>query len=51
MKTNYKKSLNIIYYRKEDLKYLQSFLTKNKQGYRVKKLLPDYKRYLKKEKS
>ncbi|WAN63112.1 hypothetical protein RS022_01140 [Candidatus Phytoplasma rubi] len=51
MKTNYKKGLNIIYYRKEDLKYIQSFLTKDKQGYRVKKLRPDYKRYLKKEKS
>ncbi|BAD04471.1 MAG: phase variable surface lipoprotein [Candidatus Phytoplasma asteris] len=43
MKTNYKKGLNIIYYRQEDLKYLQSFLTKDKQGYRVKKLHPKYK--------
>lgn len=43
MKTNYKKGLNIIYYRKEDLKYIQSFLTKTKQGYRVKKLHPKYK--------
>ncbi|BAD04492.1 conserved hypothetical protein [Onion yellows phytoplasma OY-M] len=42
MKTNYKKGLNIIYYRKEDLKYLQSFLTKDKQGYRVKKLRSGY---------
>nr|WP_083848777.1 phase variable surface lipoprotein [Vaccinium witches'-broom phytoplasma] len=37
IKTNYKKGLNIIYYRPEDLKYLQFFLTKTKQGYRVKK--------------
>ncbi|MDO8059350.1 phase variable surface lipoprotein ['Crotalaria aegyptiaca' phytoplasma] len=43
IKTNYKKGLNIIYYRQEDLKYLQSFLTKDKQGYRVKKLRPKYK--------
>ncbi|GLH60957.1 hypothetical protein PAWBP_6950 [Paulownia witches'-broom phytoplasma] len=42
MKTNYKKRLNIIYYRKEDLKYLQFFLTKDKQGYRVKKLRSGY---------
>ncbi|MDC9032249.1 phase variable surface lipoprotein [Columbia Basin potato purple top phytoplasma] len=41
-KTNYTKGLNIIYYRKEDLKYLQSFLTKDKQGYRVKKLRSGY---------
>ncbi|MCQ9618816.1 MAG: Phase variable surface lipoprotein [Candidatus Phytoplasma pruni] len=51
IKTNYKKGLNIIYYRPEDLKYLQFFLTKTKQGYRVKKIRPDYKRYLIKEKS
>ncbi len=43
IKTNYKKGLNIIYYRQEDLKYIQSFLTKDKQGYRVKKLHPKYK--------
>ncbi|MBT1576928.1 phase variable surface lipoprotein ['Elaeagnus angustifolia' witches'-broom phytoplasma] len=49
IKTNYKKGLNIIYYRKEDLKYLQSFLTKDKQGYRVKKLHPMYKYLIKKE--
>lgn len=42
-KTNYKKGLNIIYYREEDLKYIKSFLTKTKQGYRVKKLHPKYK--------
>ncbi len=50
IKTNYKKGLNIIYYRQEDLKYIQFFLTKTKQGYRVKKIRPDYKRYLIKEK-
>ncbi|WAN63025.1 hypothetical protein RS022_00060 [Candidatus Phytoplasma rubi] len=49
MKTNYKKGLNIIYYRKEDLKYIKSFLTKTKQGYRVKKLHPMYKYLIKKE--
>ncbi|WP_034172302.1 hypothetical protein [Chrysanthemum yellows phytoplasma] len=49
IKTNYKKGLNIIYYRKEDLKYIQSFLTKDKQGYRVKKLHPMYKYLIKKE--
>ncbi|WP_373402590.1 hypothetical protein [Candidatus Phytoplasma solani] len=43
IKTNYKKGLNIIYYREEDLKYIKSFLTKTKQGYRVKKLHPKYK--------
>ncbi|WAN63173.1 hypothetical protein RS022_01990 [Candidatus Phytoplasma rubi] len=43
MKNNYKKGLNILYYQKEDLKYIQSFLTKDKQGYRVKKLHPKYK--------
>ncbi|ABC65333.1 conserved hypothetical protein [Aster yellows witches'-broom phytoplasma AYWB] len=37
IKTNYKKGLNIIYYRQEDLKYIQFFLTKTKQGYRAKK--------------
>lgn len=42
MKTKYKKGLNIIYYRKEDLKYLQFFLTKDKQGYRVKKIRSGY---------
>ncbi|WAN63485.1 hypothetical protein RS022_06490 [Candidatus Phytoplasma rubi] len=42
MKTNYKKGLNIIYYQKEDLKHIQSFLTKDKQGYRVKKLRSGY---------
>ncbi len=49
MKNNYKKGLNIIYYRQEDLKYIQSFLTKTKQGYRVKKLHPMYKYLIKKE--
>ncbi|MFG6084352.1 hypothetical protein [Candidatus Phytoplasma solani] len=49
--TNYKKGLNIIYYREEDLKYIKLFLIKSKQGYRVKKMRPDYKRYLTKEKS
>ncbi|MDV3166561.1 MAG: hypothetical protein Q8807_02710 ['Waltheria sp.' little leaf phytoplasma] len=49
LKTNYKKGLNIIYYRSEDLKYINFFLAKAKQGYRVKQLRPDYKRYLKKE--
>ncbi|BAD04658.1 MAG: hypothetical protein QS2022_3360 [Candidatus Phytoplasma asteris] len=49
MKTNYKKGLNIIYYLKEDLKYIQSFLIKDKQGYRVKKLHPMYKYLIKKE--
>ncbi|XFE94322.1 hypothetical Protein pso3_06470 [Candidatus Phytoplasma solani] len=48
-KTNYKKGLNIIYYREEDLKYIKSFLTKTKQGYRVKKLHPMYKYLIKKE--
>ncbi|WP_373403365.1 hypothetical protein [Candidatus Phytoplasma solani] len=47
--TNYKKGLNIIYYREEDLKYIKSFLTKTKQGYRVKKLHPMYKYLIKKE--
>ncbi|GAK73671.1 hypothetical protein OYV_01500, partial ['Chrysanthemum coronarium' phytoplasma] len=41
--------LNIIYYLKEDLKYIQSFLIKDKQGYRVKKLHPMYKYLIKKE--
>ncbi|WP_304514250.1 hypothetical protein [Candidatus Phytoplasma bonamiae] len=41
--TNYKKSLNIIYYQQEDLKFIKCFLTKAKQGYRVKKLHPKYK--------
>ncbi|MDO8057660.1 phase variable surface lipoprotein, partial [Candidatus Phytoplasma gossypii] len=49
IKTNYKKGLNIIYYRQEDLKFIQSFLTKAPQGYRVKKLHPKYK-YLPKNK-
>ncbi|MDV3195966.1 MAG: phase variable surface lipoprotein [Candidatus Phytoplasma stylosanthis] len=49
LKTNYKKGLNILYYRLEDLKYINFFLTKAKQGYRVKKLRPDYKRYFKQE--
>ncbi|WP_373375651.1 hypothetical protein [Candidatus Phytoplasma solani] len=49
IKTNYKKGLNIIYYREEDLKYIKSFLTKTKQGYRVKKLHPMYKYLIKKE--
>ncbi|MDV3139506.1 MAG: phase variable surface lipoprotein [Candidatus Phytoplasma australasiaticum] len=49
LKTNYKKGLNILYYRLDDLKYINFFLTKAKQGYRVKKLRPDYKRYLKQE--
>ncbi|KOR75325.1 hypothetical protein CPX_001708 [Candidatus Phytoplasma pruni] len=49
IKTNYKKALNIIYYRQEDLKYIQFFLTKTKQGYRVKKLHPMYK-YISKQK-
>ncbi|AOF54703.1 putative effector [Maize bushy stunt phytoplasma] len=31
IKTNYKKGLNIIYYRQEDLQYLRFFLTKTKQ--------------------
>ncbi|QKX95309.1 hypothetical protein [Candidatus Phytoplasma asteris] len=51
IKTNYKKGLNVIYYQLEDLKHIKLFLTKDKQGYRVKKLRPDYKRYLKKDKS
>ncbi|MDW3618037.1 MAG: phase variable surface lipoprotein [Candidatus Phytoplasma pruni] len=42
IKTNYKKGLNIIYYRPEDLKYIQFFLTKTKQGYRVKKIRSGY---------
>ncbi|WP_341833637.1 hypothetical protein M33023_00320 [Candidatus Phytoplasma asteris] len=37
IKTNYKKGLNVVYYRQEDLKYIQFFLIKTKQGYRVKK--------------
>ncbi|WP_373403156.1 hypothetical protein [Candidatus Phytoplasma solani] len=51
IKTNYKKGLNIIYYQLEDFKHIKLFLTKSKQGYRVKKMRPDYKRYLTKEKS
>ncbi|MEC4559242.1 MAG: phase variable surface lipoprotein ['Conium maculatum' witches'-broom phytoplasma] len=43
IKTNYKKGLNVIYYQLEDLKYIQFFLTKSKQGYRVKKIHPMYK--------
>ncbi|XXP77318.1 MAG: hypothetical protein AB3N34_03285 [Lettuce witches'-broom phytoplasma] len=43
IKTNYKKGLNVIYYQLEDLKYIQFFLTKSKQGYRVKKIHPKYK--------
>ncbi|MDO8057609.1 phase variable surface lipoprotein [Candidatus Phytoplasma gossypii] len=42
IKTNYKKGLNIIYYRQEDLNFIQSFLTKAPQGYRVKKLRSGY---------
>ncbi|MDO8057319.1 phase variable surface lipoprotein [Candidatus Phytoplasma gossypii] len=42
IKTNYKKGLNIIYYRQEDFKFIQSFLTKAQQGYRVKKLRSGY---------
>ncbi|BAD04610.1 hypothetical protein ['Chrysanthemum coronarium' phytoplasma] len=42
IKTNYKKGLNIIYYHQEDLKYIHFFLTKAKQGYRVKKLRSGY---------
>ncbi|WP_017193096.1 hypothetical protein [Italian clover phyllody phytoplasma] len=42
IKTNYKKGLNIIYYRPEDLKYIQFFLNKTKQGYRVKKIRSGY---------
>ncbi|XKW59316.1 hypothetical protein ACGRT8_01500 [Candidatus Phytoplasma australasiaticum] len=49
LKTNYKKGLNILYYRLEDLKYIHFFLTKAKQGYRVKKLHPMYK-YISKNK-
>ncbi|MFG6084713.1 MAG: hypothetical protein AB3F67_4250 [Candidatus Phytoplasma solani] len=49
--TNYKKGLNIIYYQLEDFKHIKLFLIKSKQGYRVKKMRPDYKRYLTKEKS
>ncbi|AOF54740.1 hypothetical protein MBSPM3_v1c2210 [Maize bushy stunt phytoplasma] len=51
IKTNYKKGLNVIYYQLEDFKHIKIFLAKNKQGYRVKKMRPDYKRYLTKEKS
>ncbi|WP_349401927.1 hypothetical protein PSOL_07270 [Candidatus Phytoplasma solani] len=40
--TNYKKGLNVIYYQLEDLKYIKLFITKNKQGYRVKKLRSGY---------
>ncbi|MDV3138441.1 MAG: phase variable surface lipoprotein [Candidatus Phytoplasma australasiaticum] len=47
--TNYQKSLNIIYYQQKDLKYITSFITKAKQGYRVKKLHPMYK-YISKNK-
>jgi uncharacterized protein YifN (PemK superfamily) len=50
IKTNYKKGLNVIYYQLEDLKHIKVFLTKNKQGYRVKKIRPYYKRYLTKSK-
>ncbi|MDV3158292.1 MAG: hypothetical protein Q8764_01210 [Pigeon pea little leaf phytoplasma] len=49
LKTNYKKGLNILYYRLEDLKYINFFLTKAKQGYRVKKIHPMYK-YISKNK-
>ncbi|MDV3138684.1 MAG: hypothetical protein Q8872_02595 [Candidatus Phytoplasma australasiaticum] len=49
LKTNYKKGLNILYYRQEDLKYINFFLTKSKKGYRVKKMHPMYK-YISKNK-
>ncbi|ABC65501.1 conserved hypothetical protein [Aster yellows witches'-broom phytoplasma AYWB] len=39
IKTNYKKGLNVIYYQLEDSKHIKLFLTKNKQGYRVKKIM------------
>ncbi|CAM11689.1 Conserved hypothetical protein [Candidatus Phytoplasma australiense] len=47
IKTNYKKGLNIIYYRQEDLKHINFFITRAKQGYRVKKLHPMHKYLLK----
>ncbi|WP_373402943.1 hypothetical protein [Candidatus Phytoplasma solani] len=50
-KTNYKKGLNIIYYREEDLKHIKSFLFKRKVGYWVKKPHPDYKKNLTKDKT
>ncbi|WP_320411969.1 hypothetical protein [Candidatus Phytoplasma melaleucae] len=40
IKTNYKKGLNILYYQQEDLKYITSFITKDKQSYQVKKIHP-----------
>ncbi|BAD04769.1 hypothetical protein PAM_684 [Onion yellows phytoplasma OY-M] len=43
IKSNYKKGLNVIYYQLEDFKHIKIFLTKNKQGYRVKKIHPMYK--------
>ncbi|MBS2126421.1 phase variable surface lipoprotein ['Fragaria x ananassa' phyllody phytoplasma] len=49
IKTNYKKSLNIIYYQEKDLKYIQFFLTKSKQGYRVKKVRSGYLSNLRKK--
>lgn len=51
LKTNYKKSLNIVYYRDEDLKYIKFFLKKATQGYRVKKLRSGYLVNLNKKKS
>ncbi|QTX02615.1 hypothetical protein LFWB_5790 [Candidatus Phytoplasma luffae] len=43
LKSNYKKGLNIIYYRLEDLKHIKFFITKDKRGYRIRKLHPKYK--------
>ncbi|MDV3198472.1 MAG: phase variable surface lipoprotein [Vigna little leaf phytoplasma] len=48
-KTNYQARLNILYYCQEDLTHLKYFLTKDKQGFRVKKLHPMYK-YISKNK-
>ncbi|XXP77180.1 MAG: hypothetical protein AB3N34_02440 [Lettuce witches'-broom phytoplasma] len=49
IKTNYKKGLNVIYYQEKDLKYIQFFLTKSKQGYRVKKVRSGYLSNLRKK--
>ncbi|WP_320411930.1 hypothetical protein [Candidatus Phytoplasma crotalariae] len=50
IKTNYKKGLNNYLLSSKRFK-IYPILTKAQPGYRVKKLRPDYKRYLKKEKS
>ncbi|MDV3196236.1 MAG: phase variable surface lipoprotein [Candidatus Phytoplasma stylosanthis] len=49
LKTNYKKGLNILYYRPEDLKNINFFITKAPKSYRVKKIHQKYKYLLNKK--